>query len=50
MSSAGYESFGLTPEQEDILSTIRTFVDRDVIPNASEFEHADEFPEDMVRP
>jgi alkylation response protein AidB-like acyl-CoA dehydrogenase len=48
MSSAGYESFGLTPEQEDILSTIRTFVDRDVIPNASKFEHADEFPEAMV--
>ena len=48
MSSAGYESFGLTPEQEDILSTIRTFVDRDVIPNASEFEHADKFPEEMV--
>lgn len=38
----------LTPEQEDILATIRTFVDRDVIPNASDLDHADEFPEELV--
>jgi alkylation response protein AidB-like acyl-CoA dehydrogenase len=39
---------GLTPDQEDILSTIRAFVDKDVIPNASRFDHADEFPTELV--
>jgi butyryl-CoA dehydrogenase len=38
----------LTPEQEDILSTIRAFVDRDVIPNTARFDHADEFPAELV--
>ena len=39
---------GLTHEQEDILATIRAFVDKDVIPNASRFDHADEFPTELV--
>ena len=38
----------LTPEQEDILSTIRAFVDKDVIPNVSRLDHADEFPAELV--
>ncbi|GCE44614.1 acyl-CoA dehydrogenase family protein [Rhodococcus sp. USK10] len=38
----------LTTEQQDIIKVIRDFVDRDVLPKASEFDHADEFPESMV--
>ncbi len=38
----------LTDEQQDILATIRQFVDRDVIPHASRFDHDDEFPTEMV--
>ncbi|MDH4170608.1 MAG: acyl-CoA dehydrogenase family protein [Acidimicrobiia bacterium] len=32
---------------DEIVATVRQWVERDVIPNASEFEHADEFPEAM---
>jgi alkylation response protein AidB-like acyl-CoA dehydrogenase len=39
----------LTAEQSEILAAVRAFVDRDVIPVASELEHADEFPEELVR-
>jgi len=35
-------------EREEILSAIREFVDRDVLPNASRYDHADEFPADLV--
>ena len=35
-------------ERQEILRTIRDFVDRDVLPNVSRFEHADEFPYEMV--
>jgi alkylation response protein AidB-like acyl-CoA dehydrogenase len=38
----------LTAEQRDMLSLIREFVDKEVAPYASEFDHADEFPEAMV--
>ncbi|PBC35680.1 acyl-CoA dehydrogenase [Rhodococcus sp. ACS1] len=38
----------LTTEQQDIIKVIRDFVDRDVLPKASDFDHADEFPESMV--
>jgi alkylation response protein AidB-like acyl-CoA dehydrogenase len=38
----------LTTEQEEIVRTIRDFVDRDVLPVASELDHADEFPEALV--
>lgn len=48
MSNPAPSPVELTPEQEDILATIRTFVDRDVIPNASDLDHADEFPEELV--
>jgi alkylation response protein AidB-like acyl-CoA dehydrogenase len=37
-----------TEEQAEILAAVREFVDRDVIPVASELEHADEFPEQLV--
>ncbi|MCB0996024.1 MAG: acyl-CoA dehydrogenase family protein [Acidimicrobiales bacterium] len=32
---------------DEFVATIRAWVDRDVMPHASEFEHADEFPEAM---
>ncbi len=38
----------VTAEQEEILATIREFVDRDVLPNASRLDHADEFPAELV--
>ncbi|MBX6388925.1 MAG: acyl-CoA dehydrogenase family protein [Frankia sp.] len=39
---------GLTEVQADILATVRTFVDREILPHATELEHKDEFPEDIV--
>jgi alkylation response protein AidB-like acyl-CoA dehydrogenase len=38
----------LTDEQTEILRTIRAFVDRDVLPAASRYDHADEFPAPLV--
>jgi alkylation response protein AidB-like acyl-CoA dehydrogenase len=35
-------------EQAEIVAAVREFVDRDVIPVASELEHADEFPTGLV--
>ena len=40
---------GLTTEQQEIVTMIREFVDRDVLPNASAYDHADEFPEPLVQ-
>lgn len=39
---------GLTDEQRQMLATVREFVDKEVIPVASELEHADEYPTDIV--
>lgn len=39
----------LTTEQQEILATIRTFVERDVVPVASDLEHADEYPTALVQ-
>jgi butyryl-CoA dehydrogenase len=38
----------LTDEQQEIVETVADFVDREVVPIASELEHADEFPEALV--
>ncbi|MGH3092110.1 MAG: acyl-CoA dehydrogenase family protein, partial [Gaiellaceae bacterium] len=38
----------LTSEQHEIVATIRTFVERDVAPVASDLEHADEYPTELV--
>ncbi|HEX9377917.1 MAG TPA: acyl-CoA dehydrogenase family protein [Actinomycetota bacterium] len=38
----------LTDEQREIVSTVRDFVEREVIPVADELEHRDEFPEKIV--
>ncbi|MBC7277047.1 MULTISPECIES: acyl-CoA dehydrogenase family protein [unclassified Nocardioides] len=42
------ETEGLTDIQEEILKTVRQFVDEKVIPVAQELEHADEYPTDIV--
>jgi alkylation response protein AidB-like acyl-CoA dehydrogenase len=38
----------LTTEQQEIVAAIRTFVERDVVPVASDLEHADEYPTELV--
>ena len=42
------QTAGLTEVQQEILSTVRRFVDREILPHATELEHADEFPEAIV--
>ena len=39
---------GLTEAERDILATVREFTDREIIPVASELEHADEYPAQIV--
>lgn len=39
---------GLTDIQSEILSTVRSFVDKEIIPKAQELEHGDTYPEDIV--
>jgi alkylation response protein AidB-like acyl-CoA dehydrogenase len=39
---------GLTDIQQDILATVRDFVDKEILPHATELEHKDEFPEAIV--
>ena len=39
---------GLTDIQQDILATVRSFVDKEIIPVANELEHADEYPTRIV--
>jgi alkylation response protein AidB-like acyl-CoA dehydrogenase len=40
---------GLTELQRDLLRTVRDFTDAEVIPVASELEHADAYPDELVR-
>ena len=47
-ADAGAATLELTAEQEEIVATVREFVDRDVIPVASKLEHADEYPTQLV--
>ncbi len=39
---------GLTEIQRDILATVRDFVDKEIIPVATELEHKDEYPTQIV--
>ncbi len=39
---------GLTEIQQEILSTVKDFVDKEIIPVAQELEHADSYPQDIV--
>jgi alkylation response protein AidB-like acyl-CoA dehydrogenase len=38
----------LTDIQQEILSTVRSFVDKEIIPNAQELEHGDVYPQEIV--
>jgi alkylation response protein AidB-like acyl-CoA dehydrogenase len=42
------QTSGLTDIQQEILSTVHTFVDKEIIPHANALEHADTYPQDIV--
>jgi alkylation response protein AidB-like acyl-CoA dehydrogenase len=42
------QTHDLTEIQSDILSTVRSFVDKEIIPQAQELEHADAYPTEIV--
>jgi len=39
---------GLTEEQQAILEAVREFVDNEILPVATQLEHADEYPQEIV--
>ena len=39
---------GLTEMQQEILTAVRTYVDREILPVATALEHADEYPQEIV--
>ena len=39
---------GLSESEQDILATVRDFVTREIIPVATELEHRDEYPAQIV--
>lgn len=42
------QTLGLTEVQTEIISTVRQFVDKEIIPHAQELEHADTYPQAIV--
>lgn len=42
------QTAGLTDVQQEILSTVRDFVDKEIIPVATQLEHRDEYPTEIV--
>jgi alkylation response protein AidB-like acyl-CoA dehydrogenase len=42
------ETDGLTDVQRDILAAVREFVDTEILPVATELDHADEYPDQIV--
>ncbi|MEV1293339.1 acyl-CoA dehydrogenase family protein [Pseudonocardia sp. NPDC049635] len=42
------QTAGLTDIQTEILSTVRSFVDKEIIPHATALEHEDAYPTDIV--
>src|SRR3954454_1624143 len=42
------ETEGLTDIQTEILGAVRQFVEKEILPVATELEHADEYPTDIV--
>jgi alkylation response protein AidB-like acyl-CoA dehydrogenase len=42
------QTAGLTDIQEEILATVKTFVDKEILPHATALEHADTYPQDIV--
>ena len=43
------QTAGLTDIQREILATVRDFVDREILPTATELEHTDTYPEAIVK-
>jgi alkylation response protein AidB-like acyl-CoA dehydrogenase len=42
------QTAGLTDVQQEIISTVRTFVDKEILPHANALEHDDTYPQDIV--
>ncbi|HEY4005258.1 MAG TPA: acyl-CoA dehydrogenase family protein [Pseudonocardia sp.] len=42
------QTAGLTDVQREILSTVKSFVDKEIIPHAQELEHSDTYPQEIV--
>src|SRR5919197_3165751 len=42
------QTSGLSEVQQEILATVRTFVEKEILPHATELEHKDEFPDAIV--
>lgn len=42
------QTLGLTDVQREIISTVRQFVDKEIIPHAAEFDHGDIYPQGIV--
>src|SRR5437868_4231512 len=42
------QTSGLTEVQQEILATVRSFVEKEILPHATDLEHKDEFPEAIV--
>jgi alkylation response protein AidB-like acyl-CoA dehydrogenase len=42
------ETEGLSEDQSEILKAVRTFVEEKILPVATELEHADEYPQEIV--
>ncbi|OLF07243.1 acyl-CoA dehydrogenase [Actinophytocola xinjiangensis] len=42
------QTAGLTDVQQEILATVRDFVDKEIIPHAQRLEHGDVYPQDIV--
>ncbi|HVL82001.1 MAG TPA: acyl-CoA dehydrogenase family protein [Actinomycetota bacterium] len=48
MSITDWSGFELTDVQQQIVSTVRDFIEKDVMPVADEMEHRDEYPDQIV--
>lgn len=42
------QTLGLTESQTEIIAAVRAFVDKEVIPQAAEYERADAYPQQIV--
>src|SRR5919107_3162447 len=43
------QTAGLSDIQQEILSTVRSFVDKEILPNVHDLEQDDEYPEEIVK-
>jgi alkylation response protein AidB-like acyl-CoA dehydrogenase len=43
------QTAGLSDIQREILATVRSFVDKEILPNVHDLEQADEYPEEIVK-